>query len=171
MREHYNLDRLVEYNLTPVSDTSRVVNTEYRRLDGQVRSRTAILSRKLARFGALSLEGNIDPKKVGEYQKKKADMQEKIRDLQTEVTGVKEKRTNIAHYIRISELPEEDCFRALSAESRHLIDTVTMVSCRAETAMAHVLRERCPAMMTPTVFSGLSTAPKLTCCRIMKKAF
>jgi hypothetical protein len=142
MREHYNLDRLVEYNLAPVSDTVRVVNPEYRRLDGQVRSKTSVLSRKLALFGALSLEGEIDPGKVGNYQKKKADMQEEIGNLQAEVTVVKEKRKNIARHISISELPVEDRFRALSTESRHLIDTVKMAAYRAETAMVHILREK-----------------------------
>jgi len=142
MREHYNLDRLVEYNLAPVSDTVRVVNPEYRVLDGQVRSKTSVLSRKLALFGALSLEGEINPKKVGSYQKKKADMQEEIKDLRTEISGMKEKRKDIAHYINVSELPEEKRFRALSTESRHLIDTVKMIAYRAETAMAHILREK-----------------------------
>jgi len=69
-------------------------------------------------------------------------MQEEIGNLQTEVTIVKEKRKNIAHHISISELPVEDRFRALSTESRHLIDTVKMAAYRAETAMVHILREK-----------------------------
>ncbi len=142
MREHYSLDHLIEYNCADVSDTIQVVNPDYRRLDSQVRSKTSILSRKLAQFGALSLEGNIDPQKVGAYQKKKADMQEDIKNLQREVTDIKEKRKNIVHHARVSELPEEDRFKSLSAESRHLIDTVKMIAYRAEVAMAHVLRER-----------------------------
>jgi predicted nucleic acid-binding Zn-ribbon protein len=142
MREHYNLDRLSGYNLSPVSDTTRVVNPEYRSLDSQIRSKTSILSRKLAQFGAMSLEGDIDRKKVGGYQKKKADMQEEIQNLQGEVTGIKEKRKSIAHHISVSELPEGDRFRALGTESRHLIDTIKMAAYRAETAMAHVLREK-----------------------------
>ncbi len=140
MREHYNLDRLIEYNLAPVSDTTRVVNPQYRHLDSQVRSKTSILSRKLAQFGALSLEGNIDPDKVGYYKEKKADMKEEIRNLQGEVSVIKEKRKNIVHHICVSELPEKDRFRALGAQGRHLIDTIKMAAYRAETAMAHVLR-------------------------------
>jgi hypothetical protein len=142
MREHYNLDRLAEYSLGPVSDTVRVVNPEYRHIDGQVRSKASVLSRKLAQFGALSLEGDIDSKKVGDYQKKKVDMQEEIGNLQAEIADMKEKRKDITRHVSVSELPEKDRFSALSTEGRRLIDTVKMAAYRAETAMAHILREK-----------------------------
>ncbi len=142
MREHYNLDRLAEYSLGPVSDTVQVVNPEYRHIDGQVRSKASVLSRKLAQFGALSLEGDIDSKKVGDYQKKKADMQEEIGNLQAEIADMKEKRKDITRHVSVSELPEKDRFSALSTEGRRLIDTVKMAAYRAETAMAHILREK-----------------------------
>ena len=142
MRGHYNLDRLAEYGLGPVSDTVRVVNPEYRHIDSQVRSKASVLSRKLAQFRALSLEGDIDSKKVGDYQKKKVDMQEEIGNLQAEIVGMKEKRKDITRHVSVSELPEKDRFSALSTESRHLIDTVKMAAYRAETAMAHILREK-----------------------------
>ena len=141
MREHYSLDHLVDYNLTPLPDTTRVVNPEYRSLDSQVRSKTSMLSRKLAQFGAISLEGDLDPEKVGDYQKKKAGMHEEIKNLQEEVTTLKEKRKNIAHHMSVAELPEDDRLTALSTESRHLIDTIKMIAYRAETAMAQVLKE------------------------------
>ena len=141
MREHYSLDHLVDYNLTSLPDTTRVVNPEYRALDSQVRSKTSVLSRKLAEFGAVSLEGEIDPEKVGDYQKKKADLYEEIKNLKEEVANTKEKRKDTARHISVSALPEDDRFRALSTESRHLIDTIKMIAYRAETAMAQLLKE------------------------------
>lgn len=141
MREHYSLDHLVDYNVTPLPDTTRVVNPDYRSLDSQLRSKTSMLSRKLAQFGAISLEGDLDPEKVGAYQKKKAGMHEEIKNLQEDVTTLKEKRKNIARHMSVSELPEDDRLSALSAESRHLIDTIKMIAYRAETAMAQLLKE------------------------------
>jgi len=47
-REHYNLDRLVDYRTEVISDPLQVVNPEHRRLDGQVRSCTGKLTRQLA---------------------------------------------------------------------------------------------------------------------------
>ncbi|MGH8657166.1 MAG: putative transposase, partial [Gammaproteobacteria bacterium] len=58
MREHYNLDGLADYCIEAVPETTRVVNPAYRT---QVRSKAGLLSRKLAEFGALNLEGEIEP--------------------------------------------------------------------------------------------------------------
>ena len=57
MREHYGLDRLVDYSTDEIPDTTPVVNPEYRRLDGQVRSFRGHLTRKLAAFSAMGLNG------------------------------------------------------------------------------------------------------------------
>ncbi len=142
MREHYNLDRLVDYDMEEISDTTRVINPEYRKLDGKVRSKASILSRKLAQFGALNLEGEIDPGKVGSYQEKKGELQEEISHLQKEVDKLKNDRKATKHHITISELPEKERFSRLSTHSKHLVDTVKMIAYRAETAMAHTLREQ-----------------------------
>ena len=37
MRQHYNIDRLVDYSLESIPETTIVTNPEYRRLDGIVR--------------------------------------------------------------------------------------------------------------------------------------
>ena len=142
MREHYNLDRLAVYGLDAVPDTSRVVNPDYRSLDSRVRSITSTLNRKLAQFGALSLEGALDPEKVAAYQAKMADMQEEIKHLQTEVGAVKEKRKATVHHVALAELSEEERFKTVSTHSKHLIDTIKMIAYRAETAMAQVLKEK-----------------------------
>ena len=60
MREHYGLDRLVDYATEEIPDTTQVVNPEYRQLDGQVRRLRGQLTRKLAAFSATSLSGEIE---------------------------------------------------------------------------------------------------------------
>ena len=45
-REHFSLDRLVDYRTEVISDPLRVVNPDYRHLDGQVRSATGKLTRR-----------------------------------------------------------------------------------------------------------------------------
>ncbi|MGH8568535.1 MAG: putative transposase, partial [Gammaproteobacteria bacterium] len=64
MRQHYSLDSLVDYRTETIPETTRVVNPAYRTLDGQVRKKLGILNRKRAEFGALTLEGEIEPLKV-----------------------------------------------------------------------------------------------------------
>src|SRR2546429_6502568 len=55
MREHYSLDRLMEYGTEPIPDAILVVNPEWRKLDSQIRSKTVPRSRLAAQFGALAL--------------------------------------------------------------------------------------------------------------------
>jgi prepilin-type processing-associated H-X9-DG protein len=141
MREHYGLDRLVDYGTEEIPDTIPVVNPEYRRLDGQVRSTNGQLARKRAVFGALTLNGEIEPKKVAAFEHQKAALQEQIETLTSELDELKAQRKAVKRHITIAELPEEERFQQLSTQSKQLIDTIKMVAYRAETAMVQMARE------------------------------
>jgi hypothetical protein len=56
MREHFGIDRLIEYGTTPVDETVEVVNPKYRELDSQIRSVSQKLGRKVAEFGRITLK-------------------------------------------------------------------------------------------------------------------
>jgi hypothetical protein len=140
-REHFALDRLVDYRTEVISDPLRVVNPDYRHLDGQVRSATGKLTRRLAKFAALTLEETIEPKHVEPFVRRKAALQEEIETLQHNLDALKAKRQETPHHITVDELPEEARFRQLSTQSKQLVDTIKMVAYRAETAMANSLRE------------------------------
>ena len=141
MREHYGLDRLVDYGTDDIPDTVPVVNPEYRRLDGLVRSINGQLSRKRAAFGALTLNGEIEPKKVAAFEHQKAALQEQIETLTSELEALKAQRKAVKRHITIAELPDEERFKQLSTQSKQLIDTIKMVAYRAETAMVQMARE------------------------------
>jgi hypothetical protein len=142
MRQHYSLDSLVDYRTEVIPETTRVVNPAYRTLDGQVRKRLGILSRKRAEFGALTLEGEIEPLKVETFERRKAELQEGIAALQEEVVALKAERKATKRHIPFHDLPEEERFKRLSMQSKHFIDTIKMIAYRAETAMAQTLREK-----------------------------
>ena len=142
MREHFGLDRLTDYGIEEIPDTVRVVNPEYRDLDGQVRRRAATLGRKLAEFGAMNLEGEIAPKKVEEFQREKAELQDEVMHMQTDLVRLKAKRKAVDRHITVGQLPEEKRFSRLSTQAKHFVDTIKMIAYRAETAMVHVVREQ-----------------------------
>ena len=139
MRQHYNLDRLVDYSLEAIPDTTQVTNPEYRRLDGIVRRLAAKHSRELALFGAIHLEGHIEPAEVEVYKQKKTTLLEGIQVLELEFAAAKKQRKDTERHISISQLPEEERFRRLATPRKHLVDTIKMVAYRAETAMTNVL--------------------------------
>jgi uncharacterized small protein (DUF1192 family) len=140
-REHFGLDRLADYRTAAIAEPLPVVNPAYRHLDGQVRSLTGQLSRRLAQFGAINLEEPIDPAPVEAFVRRKATLQEEIETLQTELASRKAERKATPHHITIDELPEAARFHQLSTQSKQLVDTLKMIAYRAETAMANSLRE------------------------------
>ena len=81
MREHYGLDRLVEYGTEPVPDAIQGVNPEWRKLDSQIRSRTSQRYRLTAQFGALALSEQPSPSEVDRFQQRKGQLQEEIQHL------------------------------------------------------------------------------------------
>jgi len=142
MRQHYGLDKLISYSTEKVPDTTAVINPEYRRLDGEIRKKTAKLSRLVAQFGGLGLEGDIEPDKQKRYESQKGELQAAVEHLREELIPLKNQRKNTKRHITFGELPESARFERLTVSSKHLIDTVKMVAYRAETAMAHILGEK-----------------------------
>jgi hypothetical protein len=142
MRQNFNLDGIVDYDTDVVPETTKVVNPSYRTLDGQVRKKVGLLNRKIAEFGAVNLEGDIEPEKVEAFMRRKSDLQENITQLQKEVDELKAQRKATKRHITYKELPEEARFDRLSTQSKHLIDTIKMIAYRAETAMAQIVRQK-----------------------------
>ena len=141
MRQHYNIDSLVDYQIETIPDTTAVVNPVYRELDSQLRSSNGKLSRRLAQFGAMNLESDIEPEKIEDFENKKAALLEEITAYQEDIDQLKVQKKETDRHITISELPEEERFSQLSTGAKHLIDTIKMVAYRAETAMINILRE------------------------------
>lgn len=132
-------------------------NPDYRGLDGQVGSKQGHLTRKLAAFSTMNLKSEIEPKKVLAFEQKKAKLQEQIEDFTQEVAALKTRREAAKHRLTLAELPEAECFKQLSTQSKHLIDTIKMVARRWP-------GKGCFAKTTPAVYSGHSIARTPTCC-------
>jgi hypothetical protein len=141
MMQQFNLDRLIDHCVDEVPATTRLVNPDYRQIDGKVRSKAALLSRKLATFGEMTLKDDIEPDKVEKFCRKKTEIEEEIRGMQKEIIELKAKRKETPHHTTFDKLPAEAQFYRLSQKSKHFIDTIKMIAYRAETAMANALRE------------------------------
>jgi transposase-like protein len=141
MREHYSLDRLVEYGTELVPDAISVVNPQWRKLDSQIRSKTGQRYRLTAQFGALALSEEPTESELQGYQQRKGQLQEQIQHLDLEIDTLKQQRQQTPHHIPVKSLPEEDRFTRLRTERKHFVDTIKMIGYRAETSLASLLRE------------------------------
>jgi len=142
MRQSFNLDGLVDYRTDNVPETIMVVNPAHRALDGQVRTKVGLLNRRMAEFGAINLDGEIEPAKAEAYAQRKSDLQEIITRLRKEVDELKAQRKVTQRHIPYKDLPEDSRFDRLSTQSKHLVDTIKMIAYRAETAMAQIVRQQ-----------------------------
>jgi len=141
MREHYGLDRLLEYGTEPIPDAIEVVNPQWRKLDSQIRSKAGQRSRLAAQFGSLALSPEPSPAQLQTFQQRKGELQEEITHLDVEIEKLKQERKNTAHHIPVKSLPEEDRFTRLRTERKHFVDTIKMIAYRAESSLASLLRE------------------------------
>jgi len=142
MREHYGLDRLVEYAVGPVPATVSVVNPARRKLDADIRTLTGQIGRCGAQFAALSLEGPMEVAPVARYQTQKSELQERIGALQKELEQLKIERKTMPKRVEMKDLPESEQFQRLLPERKHFVDTIKLIAYRAETSLASVLREK-----------------------------
>lgn len=140
MREHYSLDRLIEYGTESIPDAISVVNPAWRTLDSQIRSKTGQRHRWAAQFGALALSEDPSDSQIEGFQQRKGQMREEIQALDLEIDNLKQLRKDTAHHIPVKSLPEEDRFTRLRTERKHFIDTFKMIAYRTETSMALLLR-------------------------------
>ena len=56
MKQHFGLDRLIDYEVESISETTRVVNPKHRGLNSDIRRKRAMLGRRRAKFGAMILK-------------------------------------------------------------------------------------------------------------------
>lgn len=142
MREHYAIDRLVEYGTEPLPETTTVVNPAWRKLDSQVRREQVLLERDHAGFGALSLSAAPEAAELEQWQQQKARLHQAITARQTRLEELKAQRKNTARHLALKDLPQAEQFPRLRAERKHFIDTIKLIAYRAETALVSTVREK-----------------------------
>src|SRR3990167_1574757 len=91
-----------------IPETTVAVNPQYRSLGTDVRRKVGILNRCRAKFCAIALTGEIEPKPVlvktgKEYQQKKGEFQEEISHLEREVDRLKQERKATKKHIAIAD--------------------------------------------------------------------
>ena len=112
MRQHYNLDRLAEYGVEEVPDTTRVINPAWRQLDSQIRRQNGLLSRQLVQFAEIQLPQELEPEQVQAYELSKGQLQQAIENRRQEIEQLKAQRKTVAKHILLKDLPEQSAFNS-----------------------------------------------------------
>jgi hypothetical protein len=140
-REHFDLDRLIDYQLEPLDDTTRLVNPAWRALDSHIRKSQGQIHKLHAKLGKLKTEQDMTPEQAQAYEEKATVLMEEAAAAKKEVDEVKKRRREVPKHITAAELPEGARFQQLATRSKHFVDTVKLIAYRAETALAATVKE------------------------------
>jgi len=142
MIENFDIDALTGHKLYTFNETKKVVNPIYRALESKIKSIAGKLGRKKVKFHDLQMnDSELTPKKMEKYERKKSELWEEIDNFEQELESLKKQRKQTKKHISFEELPDEEQFYRIAPARKQLTDTVKMIAYRAETAMAHLLRE------------------------------
>lgn len=142
MREHYGLDRLIEYGTTPLPETTLVVNPAWRQADTAVRKHRATVARLAADFGAASLPQTPDLDELQRFEREKGQLQADLLAAQAKLADLKTRRRAAPKHVALQTLPADQRFAQLRPERKHFVDTIKLIAYRAETTMAGAAREK-----------------------------
>jgi prepilin-type processing-associated H-X9-DG protein len=145
MMQHYAIDLLSDYLKEKVPDTEMVISPEWRRLEKKINSMNGKLKARKNIFADLTLHPAMENNsiKYRKWEKTKIELVEEITVLEGELAQQKIKRKSVEKHIKVIDLSEKESFQALSSSKKHLVDTIKMISYRAETAMANIIRKEC----------------------------
>ena len=142
MMQEFGIDTLVSYFKERITDTTPLVNPEYRILENARKKITSKLNRVKAKFATLTLQAeSIDEKAMEKYLSKKEEFKEDIEQKEKEIEDIKSQKKAVPRKIIYSELPENEKFNNVINERKHFLDTIKLIAYRAETALSNMIKE------------------------------
>jgi hypothetical protein len=142
MMQEFGIDTLVSNLKEAITDTITLVNPEYRKLENIRRKLTSKLTLVKAKFATLTLQAEfIDDKAMEKYLSKKEDLKNDIEQKERDIEDIKLQRKDVPRKITYSELPANEKFDNVINERKHFLDTIKLISYRAETALSNMIKE------------------------------
>lgn len=142
MMQEFGIDTLVSYFKEKISDTSILVNPQYRALESLRKKLTSKLNTVKAKFSSLVLANTpIEKREMEKYLLQKEALKTEIEQRETEIEQVKAEKKTIPRKITYSELPEIEKFDSVVNERKHFLDTIKIIAYRAETALSNIIKQ------------------------------
>ena len=141
MMQEFGIDTLVSYFKEKITDTTQLINPEYRTLENVRKKMTSKLNRLKAKFATLTLQSeSIDEKAMEKYLSKKDELKEDIEQKEAEIERIKLQKKYVPRKIKYSELPENEKFDNVINQRKHFLDTIKLIAYRAETALSNIAK-------------------------------
>ena len=140
MREEYELDGLVDYQIEPDDPQREVPHPRRKELERQrreARAEVAELERQYGAFAAAQSERADESERSS--KKEQARLRQALREAQDKVGQLTKRLKKVPRRVRLGELPERAGTVRLSFERKHLTDALKMVAYQAETVLYNQL--------------------------------
>jgi hypothetical protein len=144
MMENFNIDTLVSYSKEKISDTTRLINPEYRKLETEQKKLISMLNHRKIKFGSIALEYDIEEKQTKRFLNSKAELLDEIKNIEADINRLKQKKATIPRKIAFAELPESEKFDNVINSQKHFIDAIKLIAYRGETGMANIIKPIMP---------------------------
>lgn len=142
MMQEFGIDMLVSYFKEKITDTTLLINPEYRKLENARKKVTSKLNRIKAKFATLTLQSeSIDEKTMEKYVSKKEVLKDDIEQKEIEIEQIKLQKKSTPRKIAYSDLSENDKFDNVINQRKHFLDTIKLIAYRAETALSNIAKE------------------------------
>jgi len=143
MKQNFDIDGLVSYSKQAIPDTKMLVNPAYRKLESELKSLNAKLSRQKTLFTNTTLKEESEKgKKLERRIAKKAAIYQEIKDLEAQINTVKDKKLTVERKIPFASLPETEKFSNAINVRKQFMDNIKMIAYRAETAMYNMIKNQ-----------------------------
>jgi len=142
MMQEFGIDTLVSYAKERITDTTQLVNPEYRALESIRKKMTSKLNRVKANFATLTLQTEpISEKAMEKYICKKDELKDEIEHKEIEIEQIKVQKKSVPRKITYAELPDNEKFDKVVNKRKHFLDTIKLIAYRAETALSNIAKE------------------------------
>lgn len=140
MREEYELDGLVDYQVEPDDPQREVPHPRRKELERQRREARAEVAELERQYGALAAaQSERADESERSSKKEQARLRQALREAQDKVGQLTERLKKVPRRARLGELPERAGTVRLSFERKHLTDALKMVAYQAETVLYNQL--------------------------------
>jgi hypothetical protein len=142
MMQEFGIDTLVSYLKVKIPLTTELINPQYRAVENLRKKATSKLNSIKAKFATLTLnQESIEDKKMERYMLKKEELKEAIEEKEIELEEIKQQKKQIPRKITYKELPQNEMFDNVINQRKHFLDIVKLISYRAETSLANIIRK------------------------------
>ena len=142
MMQEFGIDTLVSYFKEKITDTTPLVNPEYRALETIRKKLTSKLIRIKAKFATITLKADsLEEKAMEKYLLIKAELKEDIEQKEKEIEQIKAQKKDIPRKITFAELPDNKTFDNVINQRKYFLDTIKLIAYRAETALSNIIKQ------------------------------